>query len=159
MGLGRSTLMGLPSKNKINSMAYNFEELRKQINDSVSEHNQNQSLDGFLYNSFVIAAILCSSIASLLVYSYPTWAKILSLATAAFIGIDRALNWGARWIYHRQMRHEYLLILARINLVENINEQFTEEERKKYFMMIFDDLFALRKKESLIPGVSEIKVP
>lgn len=138
-------------------MHYNFADLRRQVNESVSEHNRNQTLDGFLYNFFVIVAILCSSTASLLVSSCPTLAKILSLATAAFIGIDRALNWGARWIYHRQMRHEYLLILARIDLVENINDQFTDEERKKYFMMIFDDLFALRKKESLIPGVSEIK--
>lgn len=138
-------------------MVYNFSELRKQIEVSVSEHNSNQTLDGLLYNSSVIIAILCSSIASLLVESFPIWAKVLSLATAAIVAIDRALNWGARWIYHRQMRHEYLLILARIDLVENANAQFSDEERKKYFMLIFDDLFVLRKKESLIPGVSEIK--
>ena len=138
-------------------MSYNFADLRKQVNDSVSEHNSNQSLDGFLYNSSVILAIFFSSISSLLVDSYPIWAKVLSLSTAVVVAIDRALNWGARWIYHRQMRHEYLLILARIDLVENVNEQFNEEERKKYFMLIFDDLFTIRKKESLVPGVSEIK--
>lgn len=138
-------------------MAYNFVELRKQVNESISEHNGNQSLDGFLYNASVIAAILCSSIASLLVDTFPSWAKGLSLATAVIVAIDRTLNWGARWIYHRQMRHEYLLVLARIDLVENASDNFTEDEKKKYFMLVFDDLFALRKKESLIPGVSEIK--
>lgn len=138
-------------------MSYNFADLRQQINTSVTEHNRNQSLDGFLYNFFVILAIVLSALASLLVDSYPIGAKILSLSAAVVVAIDRALNWGARWIYHRQMRHEYLLILARIDLVENSNDDLTDDERKKYFMLIFDDLFALRKKESLIPGVSDVK--
>jgi hypothetical protein len=125
-------------------MPYDFSELKVQLNKSVSEHNEKQSLDGFLYNGSVIAAILCSSIASQFVDKFPDWAKILSVAAAIIIAIDRALNWGGRWIYHRQMRHEYLRILDRINLAENSEDKFTPDEAHKYFVLIFDDLFALR---------------
>jgi len=55
------------------------------------------------------------------------------------------------------MRHEYLSILARIDLVENSSNDFNEEERKKYFLLIFDDFFALKRRESLIPGVTDSK--
>ena len=138
-------------------MNYDFKDLKKQISDSVSEHDSNQTLDGFLYNTFVIAAILCSTVASLFIDKFALAAKILTLSAAALVAIDRALNWGARWIYHRNMRHEYLLILARINLIENSESHLSEEEKKKYFLLIFDDLFTLRRKESLIPGVTDVK--
>jgi hypothetical protein len=138
-------------------MDYNFKDLKNQIDNSVKEHKSNQDLDAWLYNTSIVMAVLCSSIASLLISSCPTAAKILTLSAAALVAIDRALNWGARWVYHRNMRHEYLLILARISLVENAEGHFTEEEKKKYFLLIFDDLFTLRKKESLIPGVTDVK--
>ncbi|MDR6194570.1 hypothetical protein [Siphonobacter sp. SORGH_AS_0500] len=56
--------------------------------------------------------------------------KIISGIAAMLVAIDRALNWGARWIYHRQMRHEYLIILAEISFYGNMPENFNKEEKK-----------------------------
>ena len=138
-------------------MSYEFNDLKNQITESVNEHNTLQSRDGFLYNGAVIIAILFASSATFLFDYCPLWAKSLSLLSAVIIAIDSSLNFGARWVYHRQMRHEYLIILARIDLIENSNQHFNEEEKKKYFLLVFDDLFALRKKESMIPGVGEVR--
>ena len=138
-------------------MEYNLEDVKKQIDESVTEHLKHQTWDSILYNGSVVVAIIASSSATFLIDDCPFVAKILSAIAAIVIAIDRALNLGARWIFQRQMRHEYLSILARINLVENIGEGFTEEEKKKYFLLIFDDLFALRRRESMIPGVAESK--
>ena len=138
-------------------MEYNFQELKKQVNASVKEHSTHQLWDSILYNGSVIIAIVASAAATFLIDDTPYIAKILTALTAIVIAIDRSLNWGGRWIYQRQMRHEYLLILARISLVENIGAGFTEEERKKYFLLIFDDLFALQRRESMIPGSEGIK--
>lgn len=138
-------------------MEYNLADLKTQVNDSVAEHSRHQTWDSILYNGSVIIAIVASSAATFLIDDAPQIAKVLSAIAAIVIAIDRSLNWGARWIYQRQMRHEYLLILARINLVENIGANFTEEEKKKYFLLIFDDLIALRRRESMIPGSEGIK--
>lgn len=132
-------------------------ELKEQVRESVNEHSSSQTIDGLWYNSSVIAAILSSSFATFLIDDCPFVAKILTALSAIIIAIDRSLNWGARWVYHRQMRHEYLLILARINLVENLGDNYSEDEKKKYFLLIFDDLFTIRKRESLIPGIGDAK--
>lgn len=135
----------------------NLGALKQQVAESVTEHSKLQNLDGFYYNVGVALAIGFASAAPFFVDHFPLAAKILSASAAFIITIDRALHFGERWIYHRQMRHEYLLILARIEMVENAGNQFSEDEAKKYFMLIFDDLFALRKRETSIPGVSAIK--
>ena len=140
-------------------MAFDLNALKKQVAQSVQEHSRLQSVDSVYYNVGVVLAIGCASAAVILTDYNPMIAKILSAFTAVVIAIDRALHFGERWIYHRQMRHEYLLILARIDLVENMNEEFSQEEKKKYFLLIFDDLFALRRRESLVPGVTNIEKP
>jgi hypothetical protein len=138
-------------------MAYDLKALKKQISTSVQEHSKLQTLDSVYYNASVVLAIACASAAGIFIDLYPLIAKILSAFTAIIVATDRALHFGERWIYHRQMRHEYLLILARIDELENMNDQFTEDEKKKYFLLIFDELLALKKKESTVPGVTSIE--
>jgi hypothetical protein len=55
------------------------------------------------------------------------------------------------------MRHEYLNISARISLYENTTSEFSPDEKKKYFLLIYDDLFQLRKKEFSVPGTGGVQ--
>ncbi len=124
-------------------MAIDLKDLKRQIIESVKEHSTHQKWDSFLYNASVIIAIILSAGASFMVDYHQDLAKILSALAAIVIAIDRSLNWGARWIFQRQMRQAYLSILARIDLVENLGQGFTDEEKKRYFLSIFDELLAL----------------
>ena len=135
-----------------NEITYNFLELRKEINDSIAEHNKYGGWDGVIYNSTTILAIVMTSLAALLPIDV-FYLKIISGIAAMLIAVDRALNWGARWIYHRQMRHEYLIILAKISFYENMPKNFTEDEIKTYFMEIYTELYNTRRKEVSMPGV------
>lgn len=137
-------------------MEVNLEKLRVEVSKLVAEHETQQGFDAILYNGSVIFAIAFSSAATFLSEEWHFAAKILSALTAIIIAIDRSLAFGARWIYHRQMRHDYLAILDRITLAEAGNDLFDDSEKKKYFMLIFDDLFALRKRESVIPGAEGV---
>jgi len=51
------------------------------------------------------------------------------------------------------MRHEYLIILAKISFYENMPENFTNEEKKAHYMEIYTDLYNTRRKEVSMPGV------
>jgi hypothetical protein len=134
-------------------ITYNFLELRKEISESVKEHNKYGGWDGLIYNSTTVLAIVMTSLAALLPNLGVFYLKIISGIAAMLIAIDRALNWGARWIYHRQMRHEYLVILAKISFYENMPENFTDEEKKAHFMEIYTELYNTRRKEVSMPGV------
>jgi len=76
-------------------ITYNFTDLRKEINDSVLEHNKYGGWDGVIYNSTTILAIVMTSLAALLPIDI-FYLKIISGIAAMLIAIDRALNWGAR---------------------------------------------------------------
>jgi hypothetical protein len=132
---------------------YNFSKLREEINVSVSEHNKFSGWDSTIYNATTILAIILTSAAALFPTADPYYLKIMSGIAAILIAIDRALNWGGRWIYNRQMRHEYLIILAKISFYENMPKNFTEEEIKMYYMEIYTELYNTRRKEVSMPGV------
>lgn len=126
---GKKQRIDLTNEHMEKVIPYNFTELRKEINDSVAEHKKYGGWDGFIYNSTTILAIVMTSLAALLPIDI-FYLKIISGIAAMLIAIDRTLNWGARWIYHRQMRHEYLIILAKISFYENMPQNFTDEEKK-----------------------------
>lgn len=132
---------------------YDFKSLRADVSKSVDEHNSYGGWDGTLYNASTILSITLAALASLLPID-SKYLKILSGMAAIIIAIDRSLNWGARWLYHRHMRHGYLNILAKITFFENLPSVFTDEERKIYFREIFTDLYTLRQKETEMPGVN-----
>jgi len=79
-------------------------------------------------------ADILTSTATLLPKDYSMLSKIFTGVAAVVITLDRSLNWGGRWLYHRQMRHEYLNISARISLFENTTTEFSVKEKEKYFL-------------------------
>ena len=129
-----------------------FSNLKVNIKNSVDEHDKYGSWDGLVYNSTTILAVSLSSLAALLPIQ-ELYVKILAGISALLITVDKALNWGERWIYHRQMRHDYLIVLNKIDFYENLPSIFTDEERKVYFLEIYSDLYNIRRKEASMPGV------
>lgn len=128
-----------------------FATLRQQVLSSADEHNKYGSWDALLYNSATIIAIVLTSLAALLPIEVK-YLKIISGLSAILIVLDRTLSWGARWIYHRQMRQEYLIIEGKISFYENMPGTFTDEEKKKQYLEIYSELFNVRRKEVAIPG-------
>lgn len=132
----------------------NFSDLKKEIKTSIDEHTKFAGWDGTIYNVTAVLAILLTSLAALLPSSIGTlYPKIISGIAAILITVDRALNWGGRWIYHRQMRHEYLNILAKISFYENMPKNFSEEEKKSHYLEIYTALYSTRQREDAMPGV------
>ncbi|MDJ1473544.1 hypothetical protein [Xanthocytophaga flava] len=142
-------------------MSNNFDSLKEQIKESIQEHKYHQSLDAYTYNTSVLVAITATTVATLLppTIDYIWFVKILSGIAALLIALDRSLNWGARWLYHRTMRHEYLIIEAKISFYENITQDLSSEEKHKYYLEIYNDLYTLRRREAYVPGVKEIELP
>lgn len=136
-----------------NHKVTDFSKLRDEITISAGEHSKYGGWDGIVYNSTTIVTIIMTSLAALLDVDV-FYLKIISGIAAILIAIDRVLNWGARWVYHRQMRHEYLIILAKISFYENMPENFSDEEKKKYYEEIYTELYNIRRKEILMPGVN-----
>lgn len=132
-------------------MEYNFDTIKKQISDSINEHNRTQTLDAILYNGAVFLAITATSSAAMFANNLGL-AKILSGIGALLVALERALSWGGRWRYERQMRNNYLVIQAKINFFENLPSTFSDEEKKKIFQEVYSELYDLRKREGDKPG-------
>ena len=132
-------------------MENNFDTIKKQIADSINDHNRTQTLDAILYNGAIFLAITSTSSAAMFAENLHL-VKILSGIGALLIALERALSWGGRWRYERQMRNNYLIIQAKINFFENLPPSFSDEEKKKIFQEVYADLYELRKLEGNKPG-------
>jgi hypothetical protein len=132
-------------------MSQNFDPIKDQIAKSIKEHNQTQTIDAILYNGAIILAIAATSSAAIFANCLKP-AKILSGIGALLIALERALSWGGRWRYERQMRNNYLIIQAKINFYENLPPTFSEDEKKKIYLEVYSDLYDLRKREADKPG-------
>jgi hypothetical protein len=137
-------------------MGDNFESLKKYVDDGVKEHDHYQSQNAYLYNYLIVIAIICTSSAAILPLNPDdTWiTKLLAGVGAIIISLDRALNFGSRWVYHRQMRHGYLSIAAKISFYENLPLGYSEEEKKKIFQEIYQGYYLMKQKEAEIPGIN-----
>lgn len=78
------------------------------------------------------------------------WGTRLLTALAGFwVAVERILNFGGRWNFHRQMVAEYCAVKDMIDLQKDLSE----EERKVYRRQVMDRLGAFRQKGGNIPGV------
>lgn len=138
-----------------------FESLKSQLRENVAEHKRYQGVDAMYYNG-ITAVVLLATTATTLIPIDTQWAPLLKILTglATFlIALERTLDFGARWRYHREMRHGYLAVLAKINFYENLPGEFGAEERKRYYAEIYADLFSLGRREGEIPGTGGIREP
>jgi hypothetical protein len=139
----------------------NFEQLKTNINSGVAEHDKHQTWDAYAYNSFAILAIIFTSLAAVLpTDDKDTWiVRVLAGVGAILISLEKFMHFGSRWVYNREMRHGYLIVAFKIYFYENLPEGFSDAEKKKIYMGIFQEYYRLKIKEGDVPGVQTEKKP
>src|ERR1044072_2707301 len=89
-----------------------FENLRQNIQQQIAGHDKYETLDAICYNGLTVVAITLASAATFMPDHWPLAIKILSACSALLVAIERSLSLGGRWIYHKRLKHEYLVIEA-----------------------------------------------
>jgi len=136
----------------------NFDQLKADINSGVKEHEKHQTWDAYAYNSFAILAIIFTSLAAVFPIGDNTWViRAFAGVGAILISLEKSLHFGSRWVYHREMRHGYLVVSSKIYFYENMPEGFTDGEKKKIYTEIFQEYYRLKIKEGDVPGVQTEK--
>jgi hypothetical protein len=74
--------------------------------------------------------------------------------------LERALNLGARWRYHREMQASFENVVGTIDLYPATESSPAEEaEAKKPRAAIMEPLVTLQRLEANIPGVGSLNAP
>lgn len=125
--------------------------LRERLAASVTSHDG--WADPLMFNGGTILVLMLTSLATILPTMLPkdsyTWAAPLCAAVAGlFVAMERALGFGARWRFHREMRFAYESILDMLEFYPIL----PAAERPKYARDIFAALYAVRSRESAIPN-------
>jgi hypothetical protein len=129
-------------------MSARLEAIRQQLNDSVREHDPR--FDSFLYNGGTVLALLATLLATAALWPADfAWVpRALSGLAAFLIAVERGLNFGARWAFHKKYQSGYKQFLLRLEVAENTKD---EAERDRKIDALLDDIEVYRKLESDIP--------
>ncbi|WP_223488775.1 hypothetical protein [Pseudomonas sp. A-RE-19] len=112
--------------------------------------------DPLMFNGGTILVLLLTTLATLLPSTNFTWvAPLCSALAGLFVAMERALGFGARWRYHREMRFAYESIIDMLDFFPVI----PAPERPKYIRDIFAALYAVRSRESAIPNAGTNSAP
>lgn len=124
--------------------------LRRHLEQSIKEHSH--GVDSALYNGGTAAVILATALATFLPDLEGLWSwlpRTLTAFAAFWIALERALNFGARWRFHVEMKSGYRAILASLDILELV----PEEDRAEYVESLRHDLLVLHRREAALPGV------
>jgi hypothetical protein len=130
----------------------NLEALRARLQQACKEHAPR--LDFWLYNGGTILALILSAAASLLAGKtfgdqLGPVAAVCSATAGVIIAAERALSFGARWRFHKEMENGYISLIDKIDFVPVLPDG---PDKQKYLNDIWTALYALRTRESTIPG-------
>jgi hypothetical protein len=131
--------------------AYDFEPMKHRLEEAALEHKTH---DSWMFNGGTMLTIALTATASLVsssVFGNDTaWlGAVFSALTGVMIAAERALAFGARWRFHHEMRSGYLQV---VDMVDFACLLPSGRERDKYLKDIWTALYALRSRESAIPG-------
>ncbi|MBK7357180.1 hypothetical protein [Propionivibrio sp.] len=129
-----------------------FTPIKERLQRAIDEHSP--SLDAWCFNggtlltlTFTAASALFSSQAFGEKLTFV--AAILSSVAGVLVAAERALAFGARWRFHHEMRSGYRSIVDMIDFAALLPDG---PEKAKYTKDIWTALYALRSRESAIPG-------
>ena len=91
---------------------FSLDKLGVSLEHSIKEHSTLP--DGFWYTAMTVVPLVLSTFSSIAA-KYPEYAIYVSVASATAalcIGLERALGFGARWRYHREMKAGYRNLLG-----------------------------------------------
>ncbi|MER7457488.1 hypothetical protein [Micromonospora sp. NPDC126480] len=121
--------------------------LEESIRSCIQQHDPR--LDSVLFNGGTVLALAATISATAVTWSGSlSWLPRALTGFAAFlIGLERALNFGERWRYHRRRRDAYQSLLDRLNLARAVKGP----KREELLDRLVDDLDRLRTSEGDIP--------
>ena len=130
--------------------------LREQLQKRCDRHQPRT--DSIYYNGGTIAVLLATTVATLLPTGFhPGWVPRVLTGLATFlVALERALNFGARWRYHREMQASYENLLGLIDFYVATKETLPDAEGKRLRVTILAQLVALQRLEANIPGVAPV---
>lgn len=131
-----------------------IEQLSNRLKSSAKLHDV--WLDPIFFNGGTISVLALTAAATLLPSTSYAWLAPMCAAVAGFcVASERALGFGARWRYHREMRFAYESIVDMLGFYQYI----PRSERPKYIRDIFTALYAVRSRESAIPNAGTNSEP
>ncbi|MFS2069795.1 hypothetical protein ACEN9D_13610 [Pseudomonas sp. CT11-2] len=131
-----------------------IQQLKVRLTDAAKLHDV--LADPIMFNGGTILVLLLTTLATLLPATNFTWvAPLCSALAGLFVAMERALGFGARWRYHREMRFAYESIIDMLDFLPVI----PASERPKYIRDIFTALYAVRSRESAIPNAGTNSAP
>ena len=130
---------------------FDFEPMKRRLESAALEH---KTLDSWMFNGGTMLTIALTATASLVSSSvfgaHTAWiGAVFSALTGVMIAAERALAFGARWRFHHEMRSGYLQIVDMVDFARFLP---AGRERDKYLKDVWTALYALRSRESAIPG-------
>ncbi|WDU63866.1 hypothetical protein LRS56_04855 [Pseudomonas poae] len=129
-------------------------QLNSRLKESAKLHDV--WIDPIFFNGGTISVLVLTTLATLLPKTdYDGWAPICAAIAGLFVASERALGFGARWRYHREMRFSYESIIDMLGFYPYL----PEDERPKYLRDIFAALYAVRSRESAIPNAGTNSEP
>lgn len=112
--------------------------------------------DSFLYNGGTFAVLAATTAATFLPAeptSWPWLPKALTGFATFWIALERALSFGSRWRFHRELRRCYQSLVDRIDLYLATRSLVPAEEQQRQLREIWDELRNLQQREGHIPGL------
>jgi hypothetical protein len=132
--------------------------LRARLQKSVADHDG--WADPIAFNGGTILVLALTALATVLPSAIPDgtlkWAApVCSALAGLFVAMERALGFGARWRYHREMKSAYESIVDMLEFFPIL----PAAERPKYARDIYTSLYAVRSRESAIPNAGTNAAP
>jgi hypothetical protein len=124
--------------------------LRAAIAQAMRPHGGKR--DSLLHNGSTMAAMAATTVATVLPVDYSTWARVAAGAATFLIAVARALDFGARWRWHLNMRSRYAVLLDRVDQTALL----PAADRAEALHGVYQDLFKVRSLERGIPGVGAV---
>lgn len=139
---------------KQHSMEGDLRAVQARLKEDCDSHSPRW--DSFLYNGGTVV-VLAATMAVTVVSDFgsvPWLPRALSGCAAFLVGLERALNFGGRWRFHREMRHYYKGLIDRIDFYISFQDRLSPEQRSVFCDEIWRELRDIRRREEQIPGVS-----
>lgn len=125
-----------------------IENLRRTIEKAARSHHRDARADSVWHNGGTGIAIAATTAATVLPATYSSWGRAAAGLATFLIAINRALDFGTRWRWHRTMRSRYQVLLDQ---TEQVLTRPTNEQGPA-LTHIYDELAKVRAQERTIPG-------
>ena len=122
--------------------------VESRIEQAVKEHSTLP--DGFWYTTMTVLPLVFTTFSTVAAQheGLSTWVSIASALAAFCISLERALGFGARWRYHREMKSSYRNLLDGMAFVNVL----PAERRQAFWDDWWAKLLAMRGKEGDLPN-------